>query len=89
MRLKIKPTLSAFGRPLYPCHTTWICGLRVLTDAERHCRLDSFAFDDQANAALKVDDRTETHWWLASQSEYIYLVRQFALICHVAFASSK
>jgi hypothetical protein len=27
----------------------------ALTDAERHCRLDSFAFDDQANATLRVD----------------------------------
>jgi hypothetical protein len=41
----------------------------ALTDAERHCRLDSFAMADQASALLKVDSRTETHWCLTRQSE--------------------
>jgi hypothetical protein len=27
----------------------------ALTDAERHCRLDSFAMADQASALLRVD----------------------------------
>jgi hypothetical protein len=31
----------------------------ALTDAERHCRLDSFAMADQASALLKVDARND------------------------------
>jgi hypothetical protein len=59
----------------------------ALTDAERHCRLDSFAMADQASALLRVDKPDGYILCITSQLEYSYLVGQFTLIRNVAFVS--